>query len=904
MHPGHREPEQRTPERLHPSFSDRAVMSCVDQEDAAGAEQCGLGKSSTPSKTLRRRRWGVLPSTVPLSFVGIMVGVLIFTIGAQMCMSVLVWTTGADAVASSSYSTSPHNLPDTANPSEEGAGRSMDVLEGSISPQQGQKSWSRNLCGPVEDEWMSPLLLWRSNTCWWTTEYEPHSPLRPHAWWTEVPEAAVEPAAYPLVSVITPFTCSKAAVIGDTLESVWRQTLRDVEVLVIADGKDSADCLPDSVLQQAASKDATVRILKTGDSNVYLPAARNIAIREARADFIFTLDADDWLEPTVLEKLRGKLLYSPPSVGFAGGWAVNFYALRGGYIETDTFDRREDFYNRSMTTVAKMFKKSALVAAGGYDEELTEGCEDWDMYLRIASVGMWGLTVAEPMDWYRRKEVTDWKSLQNLVGSAEALRSRFPALADASNWPLITKELLLEWEVPDDKHLTSTVPHGAGRHRLMLIIPWMVLGGADMFNLNLVRLLSQRSWDITVVTTLPNPGGDVWELDFLRITEDVHVLPRLLPNYVSRAMYMVDLVKSRDPHVILVSNSDLGFAMQPWLRSIASPSTKIISYLHMEEDRPNDFTEQVIGNQQYTSHTIVASKHLLDYMSDRGHDPDRMSVCHVNVDAAGLRQDPERRQAMRNAMEVYDDSIPVILYSARLVDQKNPLLMARTIIWMVEQDKEAEFILAIAGEGYMQEEVERLLRRHRSVFLSSKAKIRMMDRLEPEEMPDMVSASDIFFLPSKYEGISISMYEAMAAGLAVVGSDVGGQTELITPDCGCGILLKSENEDLPVEVQEDTLVQRYGQHLLTLIRRPEVRKRMAAMAQARVLQHFSLEDMADCMESQFLASSRFPQAQGQTEGADRDNWLENIRDLQARFMHMEVSGNVERILPDSEYDDN
>ncbi len=49
---------------------------------------------------------------------------------------------------------------------------------------------------------------------------------------------------------------------------------------------------------------------------------------------------------------------------------------------------------------------------------------------------------------------------------------------------------------------------------------------------------------------------------------------------------------------------------------------------------------------------------------------------------------------------------------------------------------------------------------------------------------DLMAAADILFLPSAWEGIAQSIYEAMAAGLVVVGADVGGQRELVTPDCG------------------------------------------------------------------------------------------------------------------------
>ena len=44
--------------------------------------------------------------------------------------------------------------------------------------------------------------------------------------------------------------------------------------------------------------------------------------------------------------------------------------------------------------------------------------------------------------------------------------------------------------------------------------------------------------------------------------------------------------------------------------------------------------------------------------------------------------------------------------------------------------------------------------------------------------------SDVLLLPSAYEGVASVLYEAMASGLAVVTSSVGGHAELVTDDTG------------------------------------------------------------------------------------------------------------------------
>ena len=45
-------------------------------------------------------------------------------------------------------------------------------------------------------------------------------------------------------------------------------------------------------------------------------------------------------------------------------------------------------------------------------------------------------------------------------------------------------------------------------------------------------------------------------------------------------------------------------------------------------------------------------------------------------------------------------------------------------------------------------------------------------------------AADLMVLPSEHEGIAVTAFEALACGVPFIGADIGGQRELVTPDCG------------------------------------------------------------------------------------------------------------------------
>ena len=103
--------------------------------------------------------------------------------------------------------------------------------------------------------------------------------------------------------------------------------------------------------------------------------------------------------------------------------------------------------------------------------------------------------------------------------------------------------------------------------------------------------------------------------------------------------------------------------------------------------------------------------------------------------------------------------------------------------------------------------------------------------------------SDILFLPSAWEGISLTVYEAMASGLAVVGAAVGGQAELVID--GTGVLIQRSTPE-----QE---AQQYAVALKRMIDDPQMRCGVPAQRGERVEQHFSLGQMGDRMVSLFAS---------------------------------------------------
>lgn len=145
-----------------------------------------------------------------------------------------------------------------------------------------------------------------------------------------------------------------------------------------------------------------------------------------------------------------------------------------------------------------------------------------------------------------------------------------------------------------------------------------------------------------------------------------------------------------------------------------------------------------------------------------------------------------------------------------------------------------EFQVNIVGESLSNEELESVKESIESNDLQGIIKI-----FEPEygeRKINRFALTDIFVLPSYYEGMPMSIIEAMAAGLPVVGSSVGGIPQLI------------EEQETGFMVNPGD-VQALSTYLLELINSPEKRLVMGASGRRKVAQYFDIENAIEPLVS-------------------------------------------------------
>lgn len=632
---------------------------------------------------------------------------------------------------------------------------------------------------------------------------------------------SVDDGAPPSITVVTPYF-NTGAIFEETVESVLRQTFQAWEWIIVDDG--STDASAAAYLSAVAQRDPRIRVV-AHEGNRGPGAARNTGFANAGTEYVAQLDSDDLLEPTMLEKLYW-FMESHPDFSFVKGYTVGFGAE--SYVWVNGFHLGEAFLENNRAGITAVVRRSVHQEVGGYDEANRDGLEDWEFWLNCASHGYWGGTVHEPMSWYRRRAAhgdqwANWDGGERESAFRSDLKRRYPGLW-SGGFPRLDSGLAREYQpIPDAIATRNELVKD--RPRILLIVPWLTVGGADRVNLDLVDHLTQQGWGVTIATTLD--GDHSWEPEFARFTSDLFPMHRFL-RPVDYPRFLRYLIGSRVPDVVLISNSELGYQLLPYLRAHC-PEPTYVDLAHAEQDDWKSGGHphfSVLAGDQLDA-TIVISEHLKEWMVERGADADRIVVCHLGVDERYWCPDDAARARTRRDLGV-PDGTALVTFVGRLAQEKQPGVLAGTVRSLVRSGEDV--VAVVVGDGPDRElleayRIDNLLDDH----------LRLLGAVPADRVRDLLRASEIFFLPSAREGIALSIFEAMACGVPIVAANVGGQAELVDP--ATGILVDRGPE--PEEVDA------YADAIRTLVGDPDGREAMGAAGRERIGTNFTIGSMND-----------------------------------------------------------
>ena len=191
------------------------------------------------------------------------------------------------------------------------------------------------------------------------------------------------------------------------------------EVVVVDDGSDDGES------QDACRSCANLGAIVVHQSNAGLPAARNAGVRAGPAggcntDYLAFLDADDALKPNfarllidTIKQAHNQAKDTDQPISHAYGYEELVNNIPGAHDAGTSLIWRCPDWDPLLLLVTNLHPVTALIDrkafqhAGGFDESMRIGYEDWELWIRFSKLGYRGVRATQPVfEWRRHSEET------------------------------------------------------------------------------------------------------------------------------------------------------------------------------------------------------------------------------------------------------------------------------------------------------------------------------------------------------------------------------------------------------------------------------------------------------------------------------------------------------------------
>jgi glycosyltransferase involved in cell wall biosynthesis len=259
-------------------------------------------------------------------------------------------------------------------------------------------------------------------------------------------------------------------------------------------------------------------------------------------------------------------------------------------------------------------------------------------------------------------------------------------------------------------------------------------------------------------------------------------------------------------------------------RLFVKPPTRLVHTEHNVWDRYRWPTRTINALTYHRNHAVLAvSAGVATSISPPTWMPSGplVEVLRHGVDLEQLRTGEQARRAARQLLEIPSD-VPVLGTVANLTPKKDHEGIIEAVGRV--RDKYPEVLALFIGSGPLESHLRDLTERR-----GLAANIRFLGMRS--DALALLPALDVFVLGSRYEGLPISLLEAMGSGIACVSTRVGGVEEVV----------RSEREGILVPPREPAAL---AEAVVCLLDDPAQRSQIAAAGAERVRRAFSIERAA------------------------------------------------------------
>lgn len=662
----------------------------------------------------------------------------------------------------------------------------------------------------------------------------------------------------PIITIVTPFF-NGGKYIEDTAKAVLNQTFPFFEWLIIDDGSKDEEGL--KKIEEIAKTDDRIKIYHK--ENTGLANTRDYGAKQSAksAKYLFFLDDDDIIANTYLE-----CAYWTLETNKGASWAFTDVIHFGEYeaLATTRYNPRNEIKQNVLVATA-LIKKSDFEKVGGYELKEKAINEDWNLWLKMIAAGMYPVRMSFFGFWYRRKVSAEselYKASKNKEKTQEIISETVKNIKNLKdgieypkqdyNWDIIHKNF-------DDVIIPKYKKNN--KIKILMIIPWMVIGGADKFNIDLIKGLNKDKFEITLITTEPN--YNVWRERYENDTKAIYDLTSFLDRkyWLSFINY---IIKKNNIDIIFNSNSTYGYSILPILKA-TYPNIPIMDYIHMEEwynrnggfSRDSSFVDSVIDKTFVCNEN--SKKILVNHFKRK---EDEIKTIYIGVDEQKFNPSKYDKNKLKEKYAI-NKNLKVISFIARIDYQKRPILFMKILEKLLK--KIDDTIIIVAGDGPLL---------HKMKEMAKKAKID--DKIKflgaIKETTDIYAISDLTVNCSIKEGLALTTYESLSMGVPVISADVGGQSEIINDNVGVIVKCLQNEDDVMNLNYTDEEVDSYVTGIEKILANLDYYK---DNARNNILNGFTINQMIENMSKEFENLIRNPNKEKTLNGEKLAN-NENI----------------------------
>ena len=652
----------------------------------------------------------------------------------------------------------------------------------------------------------------------------------------------VENKIEPQVSIITPFYNTKRELIQQTANAILNQTYPYFEWLIIDDGSTNQQSLKD--LDEIKKMDDRIRVIHK--QNEGLAQTRDYGARHSceSSKYLLFIDDDDLILNTfvecaywTLQTNKGATWVYSDSIGFG----TQEYVWRKWYNPV-----RQKKENRLVSI--NFIRKKDFFEVGGYALKEKNVYEDWNFWLKLIAKEKYPVRMSSIDLWYRRKDKTSGE-----LARARANNERAMSIIEetASTIKNVKKGIQYpkqdyNWDILEDEiqDIKTPVLKNNDKIRILMIVPWMITGGADKFNLDLIKNIDKEKFEIIIVSTLPNTNELKQQFQEYAVVYD-------LTAFLDKKYWVAFinyLIKKNSINLIFNTCSQFGYNCLPYLKA-RNPKIPIIDYVHMEEWywRNGGYSRDSYGFKDVIDKTLLCNKASEEILVNHfKRKKEEVSTVYIGVDEEQFNPEKYSKEEILKKLNIDAKNKFIISYICRIVTQKRPYLMLE----IVKKLKEVrdDFIIVVAGDGPLLNKIK-----------SKAKKLKISDNIvflgNYKKTQDIYAISDLTLNCSIKEGVALTSYESLAMGVPVVSSDVGGQKELI--DSNVGKIIKCYQTEKEIENFEYSTeeVLEYVNAIEEILSNNDKYK---SLCRKRILDKFTINKMISNMENIFRETVQQP----------------------------------------------